>query len=231
MTNPAVVKLISLMASWVVRLWLGMTDIRFAFDDPSSIPHRMKRRGVYLFWHETILFPAYTHARHGIAILVSRHRDGELITQVVRMLRGRAIRGSTTRGGAAALRGMMRETRSPHLAITPDGPRGPRRTMQIGAVYLASRTGMPLVPVGCAAHDCWRIPSWDRMMLPRPGRAVRLVVGRAIDVPDGLDREGLQQARRRVQAAMDDVQQRAERLAAGRERGTLLLTLDQITRL
>ena len=231
MTNPAVVKLISLMASWVVRLWLGMTDIRFAFDDPSSIPHRMKRRGVYLFWHETILFPAYTHARHGIAILVSRHRDGELITQVVRMLRGRAIRGSTTRGGAAALRGMMRETRSPHLAITPDGPRGPRRTMQIGAVYLASRTGMPLVPVGCAAHDCWRIPSWDRMMLPRPGRAVRLVVGRAIDVPDGLDREGLQQARRRVQAAMDDVQQRAERLAAGQKRGTPLLMPAQITRL
>jgi len=225
LTNPLVVKLVGLLASWVIRLWLGTTQIRFILDDPSSAPQRMKRRGVYLFWHETILFPAYTHARHGIAILVSRHRDGELITQVVRMLRGRAIRGSTTRGGAAALRGMMRDTRSPHLAITPDGPRGPRRVMQIGAVYLASRAGMLLVPVGFAARDGWRVPSWDGMIVPKPGRPVGVVVGEPIDVPDGLDREGLQRVRRRVQAAMDDVQRRAERLAAGPwNRDTLTLS-------
>ncbi len=168
-----------------------------------------------MFWHETLLLPAYTHARQGFTILVSTHRDGELITQIVRMLRGRAVRGSTTRGGTAALLGMMRHKLGRHLAITPDGPRGPRRQLQMGAIYLASRGRMPLIPFGLAAADAWRAPSWDRTILPRPWRACRGVLGRAIEIPHDAGREELERYRRLAQQAMDDVQDRAERIAAG----------------
>jgi hypothetical protein len=217
LTNPIAIKLASLVIAWLIRLWLGTLDIRRSSDDSQADPLRSGRRYVYLFWHEMMLLPAYTHARHRIAILVSRHRDGELIAQVVRMLRGVAIRGSTTRGGVAALREMMRQGRHRHLAITPDGPRGPRRIVQTGVVYLASRTGMPLVPVGFAFDGCWRAGSWDRMALPKPCRSAHYVIGRPIEVPPQLDRSGFEQCRLLVQAAMDEVQARAERLAAAHD--------------
>jgi len=213
LSNPVAIKLAALLLSWIIRLWLSTTDFRFLLDDPSCDPRFSRRRYLYLFWHEVLLGPAYTHSRHRIAILVSRHRDGELIAQVVRMLRGVAVRGSTTRGGATALRQMMRRGQFGHLAMTPDGPRGPRRQVQLGPVYIASRTGMPVVPVGFAFQAPWRVNSWDRTALPKPGRPARCVVGRPIELPSGLDRAGLQQFRATIQAAMDDVQARAERLA------------------
>jgi len=223
LSNPIAIKLVALLLSWAVRLWLSTTDFRFLLEDPSCDPRRRGRRCLYLFWHEVLLGPAYTHSRHRIAILVSRHRDGELIAQVVRMLGGLAIRGSTTRGGATALRQMMRRGQLEHLAITPDGPRGPRRRVQLGPVYLASRTGMLVVPVGFGFQAPWRAGSWDRMALPKPGRRARCVVGRPIELPPGLDRAGLQQYRATIQAAMDDVQARAERLAeTGAEEGELI---------
>lgn len=212
-SNPIVIKLVSLLSSWILRLWMSSQDYGFWADDPQALPTRRKQPGLYVFWHETLLFPAYTHARQGIAVLISRHRDGEWIAETLRMLGGRAIRGSTSRGGTAAVRRMLEHAQECHLAITPDGPRGPRRVVQIGAIYIASRSGMPVIPVGFALGGCLRLWSWDRMAFPRPGRAGRCVVGRPIDVPADLNRAGLETYRLRIQAALDDVQRRAERLA------------------
>jgi lysophospholipid acyltransferase (LPLAT)-like uncharacterized protein len=167
-----------------------------------------------LFWHENLLFPAYTHAPLGVPVLVSQHRDGELITQVLRMLRGRAVRGSTTRGGAAALRRMARLGRLGSLAITPDGPRGPRRKLQMGAIFLASRTGMPIVLTGMAYSRCWRVGSWDRMAIPKPGAVGICITDEPVAIPPELDREGLERWRQRVEGMMVDLQHQAERLAA-----------------
>ena len=150
LSHPIAMRFASLVLSGVIRGWLGTLDIRTFLaegTDPLGVPKR-----IYLFWHEMMLLPAYAYARMGIATLISRHRDGELIAQVVGMLGGQAIRGSTSRGrdrgGAAAVRELLRPRRHRHLCITPDGPRGPRRVVDVGAVYLASRSGMPLVPVG-----------------------------------------------------------------------------------
>jgi len=227
LSNPIAIKCVSLLASWVIRLWMGTLDIRFQVDDPAADPFRTKRRGLYMFWHEVMLLPAYALANLGFSALVSKHRDGELIAQVVRMLRGGAIRGSSTRGGVAAVLGMMRDRRARHLAITPDGPQGPRRRMQDGAIYLASRGRMPLVPMGFAAAGCWRAPSWDRMVLPRPGRRAVCVIGRPIEVPADANREELDRYRQKAQAAMDEVQDRAERLAEQKKIDASLRTLEQ----
>ena len=212
-SHPTAIKIVSLIGSWLARLWLNTQDTRLLFDDRESDPLWARGRNLYLFWHETMLFPLYTHCSLGFTMLVSTHRDGELITQVMRMFRGRTVRGSTARGGVAALLGMIRDERTGHLAITPDGPRGPRRVVQAGAVYLAGRARMPLVPVGYAFADCWRAGSWDRMTLPRPFHRARAVAGHPISVPDNLDRREIEEYRLRVQAAMDDVQARAEELA------------------
>jgi lysophospholipid acyltransferase (LPLAT)-like uncharacterized protein len=210
--NPLGIRVVSLLASWILRGWLGTLTYRMVWDDPAAMPEHMPRRAVYLFWHEMMLYPAYTHARRRIAVLVSQHADGELITQVVRMLGGRAVRGSTNKRGLSALRGLMRTGKVSHLAITPDGPRGPRRVIQPGAIFLASRTGMPLVPIGLAYRRCWRHRSWDRMAFPYPGEVAQAVIGVPLDVPPELDRDGLERYRLRAQAAMDGVQRRAEEL-------------------
>ena len=214
--NPLLIRAVSLLVSWCLRIWLGTLSYRFVWDDRAAMPQRMARRGVYLFWHEMMLFPAHTHARSRIAVLVSDHADGELIAQIMQMLGGQVVRGSTNKRGLSALRGLMRKGKFSHLAITPDGPRGPRRVVQPGAIYLASRTGMPLIPVGLSYRRCWRHRSWDRMAFPYPGELGQAVIGTPIDVPPDLDRDALEEFRLKVQAALDGVQRRAERLSHGR---------------
>jgi len=197
------------MASAVFRGWMGTLDVRFE-PTPDGDPRTSDRPLLYLFWHENLLLPAHTHASQKIPVLISQHRDGELIAQIVRMLRGTAIRGSTTRGGAGAMREMLRQGRMRHLAITPDGPRGPRRVLQDGAIYLASRAGMAVVPVGCAYRDCWRVRSWDRFAIPKPGSPALCRLGPLIEIPPDIDRHAVEDYRQRVQTAMDDIQRQAD---------------------
>ena len=195
-------------------MWLNTEDYWFCIEDPQSDPKLARQGNIYLFWHESMLFPLITHCGPDFSILVSRHRDGELITQVMRMFQGKTVRGSTSRGAARGLLEMMRNRPSKHLGITPDGPRGPRRVMQDGAIYLASRTGMPLVPAGFAFDGCWRVGSWDKMALPRPFRRAVAVAAAPIAVPDRLDRDGIEEYRKKAQGEMDRVQQRADELAS-----------------
>src|SRR5206468_6190352 len=107
---------------------------------------------LYAFWHEHLLLPAYHYGRRDIRVLISTHADGQLIAEVCRRLGFGLVRGSTTRGGVEAVRQMLRDGGASHLAITPDGPRGPRRRVQPGVSFLASRTGLPVVPMGIG-HD------------------------------------------------------------------------------
>ena len=230
LSHPIAIRFASLLVSGVIRGWLGTLDIRMApaeGTDPLGGPRR-----IYLFWHEMMLLPAYAYARLGIATLAGRHRDGELIAQVVRMLGGYTIRGSTShgrdRGGAAAVREMLRPGPYRHIGITPDGPRGPRRVVSVGAIYLASRSGMPIVPAGMAFDRPWRVGSWDRMALPRPFTRGRVVTGPPIHVPDGLELDELEPWRQRVQDELDDMQVQADALAEGAPCDRAMLTPRQM---
>jgi lysophospholipid acyltransferase (LPLAT)-like uncharacterized protein len=227
---PPAIKLTSLLTSWVLKLWMGSLDWRFIFLDPSADPLRARKGMLYAFWHEALLAPAYTHCQLKIAVLVSTHRDGELIAQVVRMLRGVTVRGSTTRGAVPALREMLRLAGDGHLAITPDGPRGPRREFQSGGVFLASRAGMAIVPCGFGMRRCWRAPSWDRMMLPRPLQAARAVIGKPIVVPPDVSLDDVEHYRLAAQKALIDVQLQAEALAQSAALTPEMLTLEQVLR-
>jgi lysophospholipid acyltransferase (LPLAT)-like uncharacterized protein len=144
---------------------------RFTVSDAPEYAAALARgeRFVYAFWHSALLPLAVLHRNEGIAVLVSRHRDGEFITRVIERLGFVAARGSSTRGGEAGVRGMLAWAgRDRHLAVTPDGPRGPAEQLKPGALFLAERTGRRMVPIGVAARPVRALRSWDRFRVPWP---------------------------------------------------------------
>jgi len=202
--NPVLIRALGFVIAWVVRLWIGTLRYHYRPLGPNFDPHHPGLRGryIYAFWHENMLLLAYHYARPDIHVLISQHADGELIAEVCRHLGFRTVRGSTTRGGAEALLRMTQLGRHAHVAITPDGPRGPRRSLQLGLVYLAARTGMPIVPIGIGFSKAWRLRSWDRFALPKPLSTSVCVTEDAIAVPAGTERLHLEEYRERIEAAM-----------------------------
>ncbi len=135
-------------------------------------------RVCYAFWHGNLLSLAYTHRVRGAVVLVSRHGDGEIISQIVCRLGYGVVRGSTTRGGLRALIQMAAEGRRGHpLGVTPDGPRGPRRMLQAGVLHIAQRGRIPIVPLAVEAVRRRELDSWDGFMIPHPWTRVAIVTG------------------------------------------------------
>jgi lysophospholipid acyltransferase (LPLAT)-like uncharacterized protein len=169
---------------------------------------------IYALWHENFLIPIVRFGNPGVAALVSRHADGELLGTLIGPTGMRVVRGSTNRGGVAAVREMLRsDAGRRHLAVTPDGPRGPRRTVQPGVVYLASRTGMRIIPIGVGHSRPWRMKSWDAFAIPRPFSRVRCLFGDPMIVPPDLSAESLTPHISRLQAELDRLNLAAERWA------------------
>lgn len=165
-------------------------------------------------WHGTMLSPIWRHRDRDVIALVSEHRDGEYITRVLERLGYGAARGSSTRGGVRALRELLRAGRSGRvLAVTPDGPQGPREVMKTGPLVLAGRSGIPLIPIGVGMSRAWRLSSWDRFSIPRPFSRIHIYYGDPVEVPARLGEPGLEELRLRVQAAMDDLTASARRTA------------------
>lgn len=130
-----------------------------------------KARGqiIYVLWHGHLLPLLWAHRNRKIAIMVSEHRDGEIIARIALSLGYRVVRGSTSRGAARALLGACREIESGFdVAVTPDGPRGPARSVAPGAAVIANRSAAPLMPVAARASRAWHLRSWDSFMIPKP---------------------------------------------------------------
>ncbi|HEY7532057.1 MAG TPA: lysophospholipid acyltransferase family protein [Nitrospiraceae bacterium] len=127
--------------------------------------HRRGQRVIIAFWHSQQLMMPLAYRGQEAHILISQHRDGELISQIVARFGLQSVRGSSTRGGVTALRELIRLGRSGvDLVVTPDGPKGPRHVAKLGAVQLAKATGMPIIPLafGCSKKNSSRvgINSW-----------------------------------------------------------------------
>jgi lysophospholipid acyltransferase (LPLAT)-like uncharacterized protein len=213
--HPALLRALAFLTACLIQLWIRTLDFRYRPLGSNVDPHFRGLRGryIYAFWHENMLLLAYHYARPDMWVLISQHADGQLIADVCRYLGFRTVRGSTTRGGASAMRQMFRLSSHGHIAITPDGPRGPRRKVQQGLVYLAAHTGLPIVPVGVAYSKAWRMRSWDRFALPMPfGRGV-CITDEPIEVPSHADRTLMAEYVQRVEAALHRVSKCAEGLA------------------
>ncbi|MBM3954420.1 MAG: DUF374 domain-containing protein [Planctomycetes bacterium] len=193
-TSPLAIGATSLVATAAIRHWMATLDYRADFGDPTVDPVHPDFRGakIFVFWHEAILLPLHLRGHANIAMLLSRHWDANVLDKVARMMGFGVVRGSTFHGGSVVLRQLAERARTGNLTITPDGPRGPRRRLATGCVYLAGTFRIPLVAMGLGFDRPWRLRTWDRFAVPRPWSRARAVVSRAIHVPEGLDRDGLE---------------------------------------
>lgn len=162
---------------------------------------------IFAVWHGHLLAPLWHRRDEGITLLVSAHRDAAYLATAARRWGYHVARGSTTRGGAAALRAVLRAlAEGGDAAFTPDGPRGPAGVIKPGVVAASQHAGAAIVPVGVAASRVWRLESWDRFVVPRPYARVRIVYGEPLRVAPGP--AGRREARRQLE----------QRLGAARER-------------
>lgn len=213
--NPKLISAISWLGAQAIRAWMRTTRFEYRPLGPNFDPRREEMTGRYLyaFWHENMLVPLYQYAQPNIHVLISQHADGQLIAELARHLGFGVVRGSTTRGGAEAVRQMLRLAQDAHLAVTPDGPRGPRRQFQMGLLYLAARTGLPIVPFGIGCRAPRRLNSWDRFAVPRLGSFTTCVTPEPIRVPADADKVTLERYRQQVQQVLLHISDLAERWA------------------
>lgn len=165
-------------------------------------------------WHGRMILSMPIGANRNYHVLVSPSGDGDLSESMLGRFGYHVLRGSSSRGGARALRAMLTLLNDGAvLVITPDGPRGPRHSMNLGLAWMARATGYPIVPCGFACDRAWRVNSWDRMTIPKPGARVVSVYGKPIHVSrDGGEAE-LDQATALIRESMLDAERRAfERL-------------------
>jgi lysophospholipid acyltransferase (LPLAT)-like uncharacterized protein len=168
-----------------------------------------RESALWALWHETLLLGTWFFRRRDIHVMISASRDGELIARITHKLGYTPVRGSTSKGALGATRRLVACLREGRLtAITPDGPRGPRRRAQPGMIGVARLSGRPLVAIGIAAERAWRLRSWDRFAIPKPFSRVCYAYSDPIYVPreGGSDADYLA----RVQGEMERVTELAE---------------------
>lgn len=140
---------------------------------------------IFALWHGRLIPCSFFYRNRGLATLISQHRDGDLIARVVEGWWGyRAVRGSSSRGGARALRQIVRILRGgTAVAVTPDGPRGPRQKMKLGPLLAAQMAGVPIIPSTAGASAGWWLESWDRFLVPKPFSRAIVALGEPMRVP------------------------------------------------
>ena len=175
---------------------------------------------VHVFWHAHLLLMVYSYVGRELVFLISRSRDGELISRTMERFGYELARGSSSSGGAMALRGLFRVVRrGGDIGFTPDGPRGPARRVQPGTIIAARQLKIPIVPVAIGATRAWFLNSWDRFMIPKPGADVLLAYGEPLHVaPD----EDLESGAARLEAEMLALEQFAAANAGDRSVGKRL---------
>jgi lysophospholipid acyltransferase (LPLAT)-like uncharacterized protein len=158
---------------------------------------------IFVFWHARLLPLVFTHRERGIAVLISRSRDGELIAGIVERMGFVTARGSSSRGASEGMLELIRwGERGRDLAVTPDGPRGPAGQVRPGLVQLASLTGYPIIPVATASSATVVLSSWDRFRVPRPFSRVVAGYGEPVRVPRDLDAGAVEAWRCRIEQAI-----------------------------
>lgn len=190
----------------LLQLWAG--TLRFEVEDRSGLVGRPRGAPfITAIWHNRLLLWAYA-ARRFLAPyegtgLTSASRDGEYVAGFVECYGYEVVRGSTSRKGVKALLQLKRAlARGRFVGIVPDGPRGPAYQLSSGIVFLAQRSGAPVLPMNMEFSSCWRLRNWDRFMLPKPFSTVRLKIGALHFIPDTADESEFESERQRLENVM-----------------------------
>ena len=177
---------------------------------------RAGHQPIMAFWHGRILPATYYFRRRGIVVITSENYDGEWIARIIERFGFGTARGSSSHGAIKALLKLSRDmTAGKPAGFTVDGPRGPARVAQPGAVWLAKATGNPVLPFHLEARRYWTLNSWDRTQIPKPFSPISIVIGEPFYVPSDADDEKIERARQLLDERLKALEPRAQALAAG----------------
>jgi lysophospholipid acyltransferase (LPLAT)-like uncharacterized protein len=167
---------------------------------------RKQRNVIFTFWHNRLFYMTYffairyVYCGHKVVVLSSHSKDGEIMAGLESALGASVVRGSTSRGAIEGLINLYRKASSGYSpVITPDGPRGPKYEVQDGLLFLAKKTGFPIIPISYSADKVHRFKSWDRFMIPLPFANVKVIYGPPIIISDDMPKE---EARRKIKDAL-----------------------------
>jgi lysophospholipid acyltransferase (LPLAT)-like uncharacterized protein len=192
---------------WLIRV-IGAT-LRFEVKGKEN--HHENKPLVYCFWHNRIPIATYFWRNRGIVVMSSRSFDSEYIARFIQRFGYGAARGSSTRGGKAALIQMIRAVRAgKSAAFTVDGPRGPMYEAKPGAVLLAAKSNAALLPFSISLNRYWQLPSWDKIQIPKPFARVVVVIGKQIQVED--DATTHEAKHQELQQALEGLRVESDRL-------------------
>ncbi|HEY8794605.1 MAG TPA: lysophospholipid acyltransferase family protein [Gemmatimonadaceae bacterium] len=177
----------------LARTW-RVREVRHGGVD---IVRQHERPVIFCLWHCELLCHMWNFRKLGIVVLISEHGDGEIAARAAESMGYRTIRGSSRRGAERALLALAREVEGgAHVAVTPDGPRGPAESFAPGALIAAQRSGAPIVLLRAVADRAWRLRSWDRFIIPKPFARITIYVGEPVPVIAASLREAASQAPR-----------------------------------
>jgi len=200
-------------ARWLIALGFRLLQIwartlRYEIEDHlGAVGRPVNENYIGALWHNRLLiFPfvlrRFFPNRRGAA-LISASRDGDLLADAIERFDFDVVRGSSSRLGASAILQLTDVlTSGRDVVITPDGPRGPAYELGPGIIFLAQKSGAPVVPVNMEYSSCWRLKSWDRFILPRPFSKVRVIIGQSHHVRSTSTPEEFETERLRLQGVM-----------------------------
>jgi lysophospholipid acyltransferase (LPLAT)-like uncharacterized protein len=167
---------------------------------------------IHAFWHGRILPGTIYFKRRGIVVITSENFDGEWIARIITRFGYGTARGSSSRGARKALLQLIRDVRERAVAFSVDGPRGPARVAQPGAVWLAKVTGNPIIPFHLEANRYWTLGSWDRAQIPKPFATVALAFAPPIQIASGASEAALDEVNAHLETALAECEQRCREL-------------------
>jgi len=206
-------KIIGWRARWLIALGFRLLQIwartlRYEIDDRAGVIGKpVNENYIGALWHNRLLIFPFVLRRffsnRGGAALISASRDGELLADAIKRFDFDVVRGSSSRLGARAILQLTDVLASGRdVVITPDGPRGPAYELGPGIIFLAQKSGAPVVPVNMEYSSYWRLKSWDRFILPRPFSKVRVIIGQSHHVRSTSTPEEFETERLRLQGVM-----------------------------
>ena len=203
--------------SWLLAMYIRFVYVTncktYVYDEAARPYIQGEKNAIFAFWHGRMMMcPTIEPRNRKMHVLISLHRDGKLISDTIAHFGEATISGSSSRGGMAAVKEMLRSLKNgDNVSVTPDGPRGPVQEAEMGVVTIAKLSEKPVIPVTFSASRCKHMRSWDRFMLALPFGRIVFYVGAPIAVSRDCDNADEEKSRLQIENAMNALVETADR--------------------